>query len=197
MSRVLLLSGGLDSACIAAWLRPELCLSIDYGQRPAAAERRAADAVARQLRIPISHITVDASAVGSGLLVNDHETADRPSEWWPYRNQLLITLAAAWGIGHGVREVMVGTVAGDGERHADGTPAFLESMAALLRVQEGHLTVSAPARDLHTEELLLRSQIDDATLAWTHSCHRDDIPCGDCPGCRKRAAALAAAGRLR
>ena len=197
MSRLLLLSGGLDSACIAAWLRPELCLSINYGQRPATAERRAADAVARQLRILIAHVTVDASAVGSGLLVSDQETAGRPSEWWPYRNQLLITLAAAWGIGRGTHEVMLGTVAGDGERHADGTPAFLESMAALLRVQEGRLTVSAPAQDLQTEELLLRSQIDDATLAWTHSCHRDNIPCGDCPGCRKRVATLTAAERLR
>lgn len=197
MTRVLLLSGGLDSTCIAAWLRPEYCLCVDYGQRAAAAERRAADAVTRQLNLPIAHITVDASAVGGGLMADGQAAGGPTPEWWPYRNQLLITLAAAWGISRGVDEVMLGTVADDGDRHADGTQGFLDAIAALLRLQEGNLTVSAPSRHLSTEQLLLHSPVDDTTLGWTHSCHQGDIPCGHCPGCLRRDAALAAAGRLR
>jgi len=40
MSDLLLLSGGIDSVAIAAWKRPEICLTIDYGQRSARAEIR-------------------------------------------------------------------------------------------------------------------------------------------------------------
>lgn len=197
MTRVLLLSGGLDSTCIAAWLRPEYSLCVSYGQRAAAAERRAADAVTRQLKLPIAHITVDASAVGGGLMADGQAASGPAPEWWPYRNQLLITLAAAWGISRGVSEVMLGTVAGDGDRHADGTQGFLDAIDALLRLQEGNLTVSAPSRHLSTEQLLLHSAVDDTTLGWTHSCHQDNVPCGHCPGCLRRNTALASAGRLR
>lgn len=93
--------------------------------------------------------------------------------------------------------MLVGTVAGDGERHADGTQAFYDATAALLRLQEGGLTVSAPAMRMRSEQLLLHSKIEDAALARTHSCHRDDVPCGNCPGCAKRRETLVAAGRLR
>ncbi|RUW76172.1 7-cyano-7-deazaguanine synthase, partial [Mesorhizobium sp. M1E.F.Ca.ET.063.01.1.1] len=31
--RMLLFSGGLDSSALAWWLRPELCVTINYGQR--------------------------------------------------------------------------------------------------------------------------------------------------------------------
>lgn len=97
MTQLLLLSGGLDSTCLAAWLRPDHCLSVDYGQRPAQAEQHAAAAVAGQLDIPVTHIKVDASAVGCGLMAGDNFQPDATSaavptpEWWPYRNQLLIT----------------------------------------------------------------------------------------------------------
>lgn len=36
--RALLLSGGLDSTAIAAWQRPDVCVTVDYGQRPARGE---------------------------------------------------------------------------------------------------------------------------------------------------------------
>lgn len=34
----ILLSGGMDSIALAYWKRPEIAITIDYGQKPAAAE---------------------------------------------------------------------------------------------------------------------------------------------------------------
>ena len=197
MSSVLLLSGGLDSTSIAAWQRPDQCLGIDYGQKAADAEHRAGSSIAQHLGLPFAHITVDASAVGGGLMAREPATTGISPEWWPYRNQLLITLAAAWGIARGHSEVLVGTVAGDGDRHADGRQAFYDSMAELLRLQEGALSVSAPAIHLAAAELIGLSGVDDTALGWSHSCHMDNVPCGRCPGCIKRAEVLTAAGRLQ
>ena len=118
-------------------------------------------------------------------------------EWWPYRNQLLITLAAAWAISHDCADILVGTVAGDGDRHADGTAAFYSAMTKVLESQEGQIRVSAPAIEFDTPALIKTSGVDEATLGWTHSCHVDDIPCGACPGCIKRAEVLAQVDMLQ
>ena len=197
-SELLLLSGGLDSTALAAICRPAAALFIDYGQRPAVAERRAASAVGRLLGVPIHDVTVDLRPVGAGLLLGEDEVPNAPSaEWWPYRNQMLVSIAAAIALRRGLTGVIVGTVSGDGERHADGTPAFYEALNAMLQIQEGHITVSTPAISETTEQLVLRSGLGEEVLGWTVSCHRSVLPCGDCPGCWKRARVLANLGLLQ
>jgi 7-cyano-7-deazaguanine synthase len=197
VSKVLLLSGGLDSTSIASWLKPERCLGINYGQKSAAAELRAGAAIAGDLGLAFEHVTVDASAIGGGLMSGSQGFSDGSPEWWPYRNQLLVTVAAAWAVTRGHDEVLVGTVAGDGDRHADGRPHFYDLMNELLRFQEGHLSVSAPAIGLTATELIDVSGVSDRALGWTHSCHVSNIPCNRCPGCVKRTQVLTAAGRLQ
>lgn len=202
MSVLLLLSGGVDSAAIAAWKKPDLCLFVDYGQRPADGERRAARQVAAALDLPLAELDVDCSAVGSGLLAShpsdDDPKAVQPSpEWWPFRNQLLVTIAAAHAVHVGAETVMAGSVFTDGQRHVDGTQSFYRRLDDLVAMQEGGVRVTAPAVDLQPGELLEHSGIRDAVLGWTHSCHVDDLACGACPGCVKRCDVLAAAGRLQ
>ncbi|OPX13520.1 7-cyano-7-deazaguanine synthase [Gordonia sp. i37] len=192
-SGVLLLSGGLDSTALAAILRPTLCLAIAYGQRPAAAETRAAAAVCRELDLDCATITLDLAAIGSGLLLDDGPAPpDAASpEWWPFRNQLLVTAAAAVALNHGLHDVYIGTVAGDGERHADGTQAFYDALNTVMAVQEGAVKVHTPAIGCSTTDLLRRSGLGPSQLGWTTSCHRSDTPCGACPGCWKRHRVLA------
>lgn len=201
MRSLLLLSGGLDSTAVAAMVRPEHCLGIDYGQLPADAEHRAARQVALELNLPFTHLHVPAGAVAAGLM----STKPLPSpmlegtapEWWPFRNQLLITLAAAWGVTRGFGEILLGTVASDAARHADGTPEFRTAVDQLVSLQEGGMRVRAPAAGLTADELLIRSGVPEHVLAWTHSCHRANLACANCPGCIKRAEALQRARLLR
>jgi 7-cyano-7-deazaguanine synthase len=201
MMRVLLLSGGLDSTAIAAMLRPERCLCIDYGQLAAKAEHQAAQQVAQELNLPFTHLHIPAGAVTAGIMSPSGSVAPTlegtAPEWWPFRNQLLITLAAAWGVTRGFDEILLGTVASDGARHADGTSEFRIAMNRLLSVQEGKLHVSAPAANFTTAELLIQSGVSERILSWTHSCHRANLPCANCPGCVKRAEALQVAGLLQ
>lgn len=185
MKRALLLSGGLDSLAIAYWLRPEHAVTIDYGQLAAAAEVVASAEVCRALGIDHHILTVDCRALGSGDMAGRRPDALAPaSEWWPYRNQLLLTLAAMWAVPFGIQQLLIGTVASDGS-HADGRAEFIAGVNALLGCQEGALQVRAPALALSTVELLRLAQVPMALLSWAHSCHKAEVACGNCRGCNK------------
>lgn len=195
---LLLLSGGLESAALAAWRRPRMTLTVDYGQRPAAGELAAAAAVCQELGLDHHVLRVDCAALGTGLLAAREVIDDAPSpEWWPYRNQLLVTLAAGWGLPHRARSIIVGSVATDGERHMDGTAAFYAALDAVVSMQEGGVRVQVPAIEMTSEQLIERSGVSDSVLGWTHSCHRANLACGACPGCAKRREVLTRLGRLR
>ena len=88
-----LLSGGMDSICIAYWKKPDMAFTIDYGQVCAEAEIHSAAIICKKLGIEHHIIRIDCSSLGSGLLSGKPTVEDSPSEeWWPYRNQLLVTL---------------------------------------------------------------------------------------------------------
>lgn len=115
------------------------------------------------------------------------------SEWWPFRNQLIITLAGAAALADGVDELMIGAIRSD-EQHADGKPQFFEGISRLMQLQEGGLRVTAPAIGLTAVELVKTSGIALGILAWSHSCHVASYACGRCRGCTKHADTMKALG---
>ena len=194
---MLLLSGGIDSTAIAALYRPTLCLAIDYGQRSAPGELRAAAAICRALSLRLKTLRLDLGGLGGGLLKNEEAVPGAPSpEWWPFRNQLLVTVGASVALGEAISRVLVGTVAEDGVRHIDGRTEFYEALDRLMSMQEGNVRVVVPAIDQTSVELVQRSGLGEDVLAWTISCHRASFPCGDCPGCWKRGRVLSELGFL-
>ncbi len=185
MKTALLLSGGMDSLCIAWWKRPDVAITIDYGQLPAQAEFAAAAEICRSLGIEHHFVTVDCASLGSGDLAGRGANSNAPaSDWWPYRNQMLVTFAAMKGISLGVERLLIGTVESDGS-HKDGTAEFVRAMAELLSMQEGGMVVEAPAIDLTTTQLVRISGVPEGQLAWAHSCHKANVACGNCRGCNK------------
>jgi len=185
MKSALLLSGGMDSLCIAWWKRPDIAITIDYGQLAAQAELAASMAICRELGIEHHVIRVDCRALGSGDMAGVSPNAHAPkTDWWPYRNQMLVTMAAMKAIQFGVARLMIGTVSSDGS-HKDGTPEFVRALGELLAMQEGNMVVEAPAIHMTTRELALLSGVTEGQLAWAHSCHRANVPCGTCRGCNK------------
>lgn len=185
MISAILLSGGIDSSALAWWMRPDVAITIDYGQQPAEAEKQASAQVCAALGLRHEVLTVNCRALGSGDLAGTGHLSVAPSsEWWPYRNQLLITLAAGRAIQLGGSELLIGAVRSDSS-HVDGRPGFFDAIDALLRMQEGAIRVSAPAITMSSAELVKVSQIPLEVLAWCHSCHVANLACGLCRGCCK------------
>ena len=185
MLKGLLLSGGMDSIAIAHWKRPHHAFTLDYGQLAARAEIQAARAVALELDMEHHVIEINARSLGSGDMAGSAPDARAPaSDWWPYRNQLLVTAAAMRGVSLGVTELLLGTVATDAQ-HRDGRTTFVAHLDALMRCQEGEMAVTAPAIGLTTVDLIRQTKVPRSLMAWAHSCHTGDLPCGRCRGCNK------------
>lgn len=185
MKTALLLSGGMDSLCVAWWKRPDAAITIDYGQLPAAAEIKASQTICKKLGIDHHIIRIDCRSLGSGDLAGTSADNRAPaSDWWPYRNQLLITIAAMRAIVLDVRHLLLGTVKSDCS-HRDGSIEFVDVANTLLSLQEGSMTVEAPAIHLSTADLVRQSGVTEGALAWAHSCHKSNVACGNCRGCNK------------
>lgn len=181
--RALLFSGGLDSTALAHWLRPDRLLFLDYGQTTAEGELRAATQIARELDLPFDARTADCGSFGSGDMVGLPSLSKAASEFWPYRNQLLITFAAMAYAASDDLTIFVGTVASD-KVHPDGTSKFLDAMQRVLASQ-GTACLEAPAQHLTPLALQQHARVPVGTLAWSFSCHRSSLACGLCRGCEK------------
>ena len=184
----------MDSAALAWATKPTLAITVDYGQLAAAGEIRAASAICDVLGIRHLIQTVNCAELGSGDMAGRPAAGIAPvPEWWPFRNQLLITIAASVAIREGLGHIQVGSVSSD-SAHADGTPQFFEAMGRLLELQEGGLTIEAPAITQSTVDLCRESGIPFEVLAWSHSCHVSEHACGICRGCTKHRKAMRALG---
>lgn len=192
--RVLLFSGGVESTALAYWRRPDLLLTIDYGQRPAAGELRAASHLAQRLELPHEVVTANVGALGAGDMVGRGMAAhSKVSEAWPFRNQFLVTVAAMACADRDVKEIAIGTVISD-RVHPDGNPEFVSAIDALIRCELPDTRVTAPAINMTTVELVRKSGLPHSLLRWTFSCHRETVGCGRCRGCTKTLETFATLG---
>ena len=186
--RILLFSGGLDSTALAYWLRPDQLIFFDYGQISANGEQRAASQLAIELGIPLTIKSANCRSCGSGELVEGPVLSPDAPEFWPYRNQLLITLAAMAYAAFSPLDILIGTVSSD-TIHPDGRAEFVKKMEKVL-ICQGDVRLSAPALEMTSSELLELADVPHDLLAWTFSCHRSNHACGQCRGCEKHFQAL-------
>lgn len=194
MSDLLLLSGGTDSIAIAAWLKPEMCLTVDYGQNAAVAEINASEQVCRALGLRHTVLTNRLVDLAVGEMSQQTSSWHSPhAEFWPFRNQYLATLAGMYSIKHGYDRVLIGTVTTD-SRHRDGTHDFVNAIDALMSSQEGGIHYVAPAISMTSAELVRQSGIPSSVLGWAHSCHRSNLACGRCGGCVKHSEVMQSLG---
>ncbi|TIW10726.1 MAG: 7-cyano-7-deazaguanine synthase [Mesorhizobium sp.] len=182
--RMLLFSGGLDSSALAWWLRPELCVTINYGQRAANGEIAASAALCSRIGLEHRTMHADLTSLGTGTMAGkDQAPGASAAEFWPYRNQMLVTLAAMKFMPEGLTEIILGSVSTD--QHADGKAPFLRALDRTLALQEGNVHVSAPARRMSTKTLLRNSGFPYELIGLTFSCHVHEYACGQCNGCLK------------
>jgi 7-cyano-7-deazaguanine synthase len=184
--RALLFSGGVESTCLAVMTKPDLAVTIDYGQICAPGEIRAASHIASLISMSHRVIKVSLGHLGSGEMtgVPSDDAAGRVPEHWPFRNQVLLTVAAMALADCDLREMIIGTVLTD-RVHNDGTPEFLRAMERLLQTQLSEFKLSAPASTTTTDDLVRKSGVSRDLLGWTFSCHRAEVACGACRGCNK------------
>ena len=220
----MLLSGGLDSATVAAWLQREgfrvVALSVDYGQRHAV-ELRAAAELAAALGLD-EHLVVplDLRAIGGSALTGDQEVPKEadplapvadgiPVTYVPARNTVLLSLALALAEARGAHDLGIGVNGLDYSGYPDCRPEFIAAFAELARLAtregvEGRpFTLHTPLQHLRKVEILRLARELGVPVERTVSCYdpsADGAACGACDSCRLRQRAereLAAAVEVR
>lgn len=184
--KVLLLSGGLDSATVLFddFNKPDLCLTVDYGQL-AVAEPRKAKALASGRNVPWQCVKVEwPIALTCGIVGGNIRTAAEAVV--PGRNAMFIALAAM----RGATEVVLGCNLDDYEAFVDCREDVLEGVGAACGV-----TVSVPLSGMTKAEVVRLAELRGVPVNFCMSCYAGKEPgCGLCAACRLRNGAGGVAG---
>jgi len=209
---VCIYSGGMDSFTLVTEIhaagRLHSCVSFNYGQRHAK-ELEYAAAYCHELGVP--HTIIDLADIarsclrGSALTVvgapmpeGHSEEESMKATVVPSRNLIMLSIASAYAVSHGLRYVAIGVHAGDHVIYPDCRPDFIASAdRTLFLANWDPVSVYAPyiAGDKRT---ILRRGFEtnpalDYSKAWT--CYKgEQIACGVCGSCQERLQAFAALG---
>ena len=215
---VVLLSGGLDSATVAAVARRDgfelFALSVRYGQRHSV-ELDAAARVAGALGVA-RHVTVsvDLSLIGGSALTDAVDVPkDRPSDvmeseipvtYVPARNTILLSVALGYAEVLDAADIFIGANAVDYSGYPDCRGEFLEAFERLANLAtkagvEGRLrfSIHAPLLKLTKAEIIRLGTDLGVDYGLTHSCYdpgEDGVSCGRCDSCLLRRKGFAGAG---
>ncbi|SDR77262.1 7-cyano-7-deazaguanine synthase [Maribacter dokdonensis] len=186
VKKAILLSGGIDSICLTYGIKPDIAYTVDYGQTVSKREIYVSKYICNKLNIKHKTIKVDCKNLGSGTLANSKTSNISPSEeWWPFRNQLLVTLAAMQSIKDSVNEIYLASVKSD-NFHKDGTIGFYKSINNLVSYQEGNIKIICPTLDFYSHQLVIKYKVPIELITLAHSCHISNLACGKCSGCKKQ-----------
>lgn len=206
---IVLLSGGLDSATVAAVARRDgfetHALSFRYGQRHAV-EIASAARVADALQLASHHVVdIDLRAFGGSALTADLDVPKGRSEreisdgipitYVPARNTIFLAYALGFAEVHGAADIYVGVNALDYSGYPDCRPEFIsafESLANLatrVGVEGTRISIRAPLQHLTKAEIIRLGVSLGVDYALTSSCY-DPAPtgvaCGQCDSCQLR-----------
>jgi len=215
---VVLLSGGLDSATIAASAAHDgfsvHALSIDYGQRhrfELQAARRVAEAVGvAEHRL----LSVDLAALGGSALTDQIDVpqgrsteemdAEIPVTYVPARNTIMLSLALGYAEVIGAADVFIGVNAVDYSGYPDCRPEFIETFEKLANLATKAAVEGSLRFRIHTPLIrLTKAQIVrlgtdlGVDYSLTHTCYAPDqqgVACGTCDACQLRLKGFQEAG---
>ena len=210
MKAVVLLSGGIDSTtCVAMAVNDygaenvkALCLS--YGQKHSK-ELESARKVAKHYGIQLIEESVDCFKFSNCSLLEGREDIDHESyaeqlaklggegtvsTYVPFRNGILLSIAAAYAYSIDADLVYYGAHADDaaGRAYPDCTPEFVNSMNEAVFWGTGKkVKVIAPLLMMNKAEVVKTGLGLNAPYELTWSCYEGgDKPCGKCGTCIDR-----------
>lgn len=203
---VCLMSGGLDSAVVAALLhsqRYELYfLAVDYGQKVQNKELACVEQLSKfyaATRLEILDLTWLGRFRPAGLTASDIYLSSNSAklEYVPFRNTLLLSAGIAWAEALAAERVGIGSIRGPWLT-SDKRPEYVAAMqevAALGTQLKTDIRLYVPFEHSKKVEVVSTGLELQAPFELTWSCpNRQDKACGECSNCQERRAAFQALG---
>jgi 7-cyano-7-deazaguanine synthase len=206
---LVLVSGGMDStvalheACAAHTVMGGL--SFDYGSKH---NHREIPCAARQCaRLGVAHRVIELSFVnelfasdllrsGGGIPEGHYEEATMKQTVVPFRNGVMLAVAAGYAESLGAEAVVIAAHAGDHAIYPDCREPFLEAMGQAMRLGTyAGIDLLRPFIGMDKTAVVLRGQALGVDFAETWSCYKGgEIHCGACGTCVERREAFLRAG---
>lgn len=204
---VIIVSGGMDSITLLYEMQERIALgvSFDYGSKHNSREIPFAEMHCRRLGIP--HITIPLSFMAdyfkSSLLKGGEEIPEgtydeenMKSTVVPFRNGIMLSIAAGLAESNGLKNVMMANHGGDHTIYPDCRPEFVSAMDEAIR--QGTFVgvrLLAPYTHITKTDIALRGKALGIDYSETWSCYKGgEHHCGRCGTCTERREALAGAG---
>ena len=204
---VIIVSGGMDSITLLYEYKERIALgvSFDYGSNHNAREIPFAELHCRRLGIPHLTIPLDfmhryfrssllegAEAIPEG----NYDDDNMKSTVVPFRNGIMLSIAAGLAESRGLHYVMMANHGGDHTIYPDCRPAFVDAMSQATEAGTYvGVQVSAPYTQITKTDIARRGAALGIDYTETWSCYKGgERHCGKCCTCRERIEALAEAG---
>lgn len=203
MKAVLIYSGGLDSTTLLYEYKDSIALAVsfDYGSKHNARELACAAENCR--RLGVKHLVIPLEFMGkyfkSSLLegggdIPEGSYADEnmKSTVVPFRNGIMLAIAAGLAESYGLDAVMLANHGGDHAIYPDCRPEFIDSMAAAVEAGTYNgVKVISPYCNITKRDIALRGKAIGIDYSLTYSCYKGgEKHCGKCGTCVERKEAL-------
>lgn len=204
---LLVLSGGLDSTTLLYDYADSIALAVTFQYDSNHNKREAAFAKYHCDKLGIEHIEIDLAFMGkyfkSSLLdgadaipEGNYDEDNMKSTVVPFRNGIMLSVAAGLAESRGLKNVMMANHSGDHAIYPDCRPEFVKAMTAAIEAgtYEG-VKLVAPYTDITKADIVSRGAKLGIDYSKTYSCYKGgEHHCGVCGTCRERKEAFTLAG---
>ena len=197
---VIIVSGGMDSITLL-----HDYISFDYGSNHNAKEIPFAELHCK--RLGIKHITIPLEFMhkyfksslleGADAIPEGHyEDENMKSTVVPFRNGIMLAIAAGIAESNGLDHVMIANHGGDHAIYPDCRPEFISAMSSATSAGSYNgVTVIAPYTSITKGDIARKGKELGIDYTETWSCYKGgDKHCGKCGTCVERKEALRDAG---
>ncbi len=204
---LLVLSGGMDSTTMLHEYAGRIALAVtfNYGSNHNAREIECARYNCGQLGIELVEVAMPfvgelfESSLLSGadaIPEGDYDDDNMRSTVVPFRNGIMLAVAAGLAESRGLHTLMLANHGGDHAIYPDCRAGFVEAMSrAIAEGTYDHIEIFAPYTGLTKTDIARRGAALGIDYSHTYSCYKGgERHCGRCGTCTERRQAFADAG---
>ena len=204
---VIIISGGMDSTTLLYDMKERIALGISFDYGSNHNEREIGFAKLHCDRLGIRHIVIrlgfmhdyfKSSLLSGADAIPEGHYADENmrSTVVPFRNGIMLSIAAGIAESEGLKYVMMANHGGDHAIYPDCRPEFVSAMSAATKAGTyPGIEILAPYTNLTKTDIARRGKQLGIDYAETWSCYKGgECHCGKCGTCVERREALRDAG---
>ena len=190
-SSLIMLSGGINSTVLLAYLRSKNLKNIEgiffHYYNCSTSEKDSAERVAKYYNINLNVIDISSVYCSMKKPVETASLIRFNNFYIPYRNGVFISTVAAIAYYKNVQNILWGVLGTSSSYYPDNSSVFIEQQAMLVNIGTyKKVDLFVPFFNKSKLDLIQLGKDLGAPLDLTWSCIESDIPCGRCFGCLDR-----------